>query len=224
MATPIPLVVGVFAPISTSTTLAPTLVNGGLRGGTPLIKTEKSFLNIYSGEEYADLIQRCIAEVEDELVANKPLRMYGKTVFQRRSIGFFSDESIGYYYSGQLERSKPLGTNSKQLMQLLNERFGTKYNGILVNRYNGGKNYISDHSDDEKNIDDGGVIAISYGAVRKFRIRDKLTKKIIMDIPTTSGSIIHMGGDFQKEFTHGIPIEKKVEGVRYSFTGRKHNL
>ena len=213
-------------PVSTSTTLASNLVMGGSRGGTPLtlIQTEKSFLNIYSGEEYADLIQRCIAEVEDELVANKPLRMYGKTVFQRRSIGFFSDESIGYYYSGQLERSKPLGTNSKQLMQLLNERFGTKYNGILVNRYNGGKNYISDHSDDEKNIDDGGVIAISYGAVRKFRIRDKLTKKIIMDIPTTSGSIIHMGGDFQKEFTHGIPIEKKVEGVRYSFTGRKHNL
>ena len=224
MATPIPLVVGVFAPISTSTTLAPTLVNGGLRGGTPLIKTEKSFLNIYSGEEYADLIQRCIAEVEDELVANKPLRMYGKTVFQRRSIGFFSDESIGYYYSGQLERSNPLKPNSSKLMQLLNEQFGLKNNAFLVNRYNGGKNYISDHSDDEKNIDEGGVIAISHGAVRKFRIRDKLTKKIIMDIPTTSGSIIHMGGDFQKEFTHGIPVEKKVEGVRYSFTFRKHTI
>ena len=109
-------------------------------------------------------------------------------------------------------------------MTKINERFGTKYNGILINRYNGGKNYISDHSDDEKNIDEGGVIAISHGAVRKFRIRDKLTKKIIMDIPTTSGSIIHMGGDFQKEFTHGIPVEKNVEGIRYSFTFRKHTI
>ena len=109
-------------------------------------------------------------------------------------------------------------------MQLLNERFDLKNNAFLVNKYIGGENYISDHSDDEQNIDKGGVIAISYGAVRKFRIRDKLTTKIIMDIPTTSGSIIHMGGDFQKEFTHGIPIEKKVEGVRYSFTLRKHNL
>ena len=44
-----------------------------------------------------------------------------------------------------------------------------------------------------------------------------------MDIPTISNSIIHMGGDFQKEFTHGIPVEKKVNGVRYSLTFRKHN-
>ena len=45
-----------------------------------------------------------------------------------------------------------------------------------------------------------------------------------MDIPTTSNSIIHMGGDFQKEFTHGIPVEKKVKEERYSLTFRKHRL
>ena len=221
MATTIPIA-------STLPVSEPNLVNGGLRacaagGGTPLIKTEKSFLNIYSGEEYADLILQCIAEVEDELEANKPLRMYGKTVFQRRSIGFFSNESIGYYYSGQLEKSKPLKPNCLKLMQLINERFDTDNNGILVNKYTQG-DYISDHSDNENNIGKGGVIAISHGAVRKFRIRDKLTKKIILDIPTISDSIIHMGGDFQKEFTHGIPVEKKVEGIRYSFTFRKHTI
>jgi hypothetical protein len=31
-----------------------------------------------------------------------------------------------------------------------------------------------------------------------------------------------MGGDFQIEFTHGIPIEKKIKDVRYSLTFRKH--
>ena len=221
MSTTIPLVVG--------SASASDLINGGLRacvagGGTPLIQTEKSFLNIYSGEEYADLILRCIAEVDNELEANKPLHMYGNTVYQRRSIGFFSNESIGYYYSGQLERSKPLGHNCLKLMQLLNERFGLKNNAFLVNKYVGGENYISDHSDNEKNIDEGGVIAVSHGAVRKFRIRDKLTKKIVLDIPTISDSIIHMGGAFQEEFTHGIPVEKKVEGVRFSFTFRKHTI
>ncbi len=109
-------------------------------------------------------------------------------------------------------------------MKIINARFGTNYNGILVNKYDDGNNYIGDHSDDEKNLDKGGVISISYEAVRKFRIHDKLTKKKIMDIPTTSNSIIHMGGDFQKEFTHGIPIEKKVKGVRYSFTFRTHTI
>ena len=218
MSTTIPLVVG------SASASAPNLIMGVHSGLTPLIQTEKSFLNIYTGEEYADLMKRCIAEIKDDLDSNQPIKMYGRIVYQQRDIGFFSDESIGYYYSGQLSRAKPLKSNCFKLMQLMNERFGTKYNGILVNRYNGGKNYISDHSDDEKNIDEGGVIAISHGAVRKFRIRDKLTKKIIMDIPTTSGSIIHMGGDFQKEFTHGIPVEKNVEGIRYSFTFRKHTI
>ena len=207
-----------------SATLAFNLVSGGCRGQSllTLIKTEKSFLNIYTGEEYADLILLCIKEIKDELESDKPLQMYGKTVYQQRDIGFFSNDSIGYYYSGQLERSKPLKPNCFKLMQLINKRFDTDNNGILVNRYNGGKNYISDHSDNENNIGKGGVIAISHGAVRKFRIRDKLTKKIVLDVPTLTNSIIHMGGDFQKEFTHGIPVEKKVEGIRYSLTFRKH--
>ena len=65
-------------------------------------------------------------------------------------------------------------------MEKINDRFGTKYNGILVNKYIDGTNYIGAHSDDEKNLDKGGVIAISHGVVRKYRIRDKKTKKIIM--------------------------------------------
>ena len=189
-----------------------------------LIKTEKSFLNMYSCEEYTELIEKCVEEIKDELLHKPQLKMYGKIVHQQRDIGFFSDTSIGYYYSCQLAKSKPLQTNSSKLMNLINERFNTNYNGILVNRYEDGNNYISDHSDDEKNLDKGGVVAISHGAVRLFRIKNKLTKEKVIDIPTTTNSIIHMGGDFQKEFTHGIPIEKKVKGVRYSFTFRNHTI
>ena len=189
-----------------------------------LIKTEKSFLNICLCEEYSELIEKCIGEVKDELLVKPPIQLYGKKVYQQRDIGFFSDESIGYYYSNQLAKSKPLQQHLAELMKIINTRFGTKYNGILVNKYEDGNNYIGDHSDDEKNIDKAGVISISHGAVRKFRIRDKITKKIIIDIPTTSNSIIHMGGDFQKEFTHGIPVEKKVKDERYSLTFRMHTL
>jgi alkylated DNA repair dioxygenase AlkB len=59
--------------------------------------------------------------------------------------------------------------------------FNTNYNGILVNKYKSGEDYISKHSDDEKNLDDSGVISISYGATRKFRIRDKKTNVIVKD-------------------------------------------
>ena len=95
-------------------------------------------------------------------------------------------------------------------------------NGILINRYNDGNNCIGAHSDDESNLDNIGVMSLSYGAIRNFRIRNKQTKEIIMDVPTFPDKIIHMAGDFQKEFTHEIPIQKKILGTRYSFTFRKH--
>jgi len=40
------------------------------------------------------------------------------------------------------------------------------------------------NDDDEKALSKTGVVAISVGAERTFRIRDKTTKKIIIDIHT----------------------------------------
>jgi alkylated DNA repair dioxygenase AlkB len=100
--------------------------------------------------------------------------------------------------------------------------YGAEFNGILVNRYTCGSDYISAHSDDESKLDKVGVVSVSYGAMRTFRVRDKKTKKIMIDVPMISGKLLHMGGNFQLEFTHEIPAEKKVYEVRYSFTFRRH--
>ena len=190
-----------------------------------IIKTDKSFLNVYtdSSEEYINLIKLCVAEITDKLIENPQINIYGKSAIQHRSIGFFSNKSIGYYYSGQLAKSQTLTNNLSILLDKINIKFDSKFNGILVNKYINGNDYIGAHSDDETSLDKCGVVCISYGAVRKFRIKDKITKKTIVDIPTISNNILHMGGDFQKEFTHEIPIEKKIKEVRYSFTFRKHN-
>jgi len=188
-----------------------------------IIKTEKSFLNTYSFIKHDELINNCLKEANDLLIVNPSIIVYGKPGIQHRDIGFFSNISIGYNYSGQFAKSIPLTKSLSILIEIINELFNTHYNGILINKYKNGNDYIGAHSDDEKNLDSEGVIAISIGAVRKFRIRDKKTKKIIIDIPTISNNIIHMGGDFQKEFTHEIPIEKKIKEERFSFTFRKHN-
>jgi alkylated DNA repair dioxygenase AlkB len=99
---------------------------------------------------------------------------------------------------------------------------GTQFNGILVNKYIDGNDYIGAHSDEENGLDSIGVVAISYGSERIFRIRDKSNKTIVCDEPTTHCSILHMGGNFQKLYTHEIPIQKKIKGSRISFSFRKH--
>jgi alkylated DNA repair dioxygenase AlkB len=188
-----------------------------------VISTTGSALNLYDlDKNIYDLIPIIIDEIHGSLVINPEIKIFGKIAKQRRSVGFFSDESVGYKYSGKIMPAQILTECLKYLLEYINTKFCATFNGILVNYYIDGNEYIGKHSDDEKNVDEIGVIAISSGAIRKFRIRDKNTNKIIKDIPTDPSKIIQMIGDFQKEFTHEIPVEKKVKDGRYSFTFRKH--
>ncbi len=185
------------------------------------IQTKDSYLKLFNFDN-KELLKKCVIDITNLLDEYPPIKIYGKTCHQRRCVGFFSDDSIGYQYSKQLSLSKPMTISLLELLTHVNAIFGTNYNGILVNKYKSGEDYISRHSDDEKNLDDSGVIAISYGATRTFRIRDKKTKKIVKDFPLISYNMLQMGGSFQQEFTHEIPIERKIKDERISFTFRRH--
>ena len=171
---------------------------------------------------YNDDLKTVVEEVSPLLTVRPEIRVFGKIVHQNRNVGFFSDESIGYKYSNQIAKSIKLTPGLKKLLNEMNEMFKANFNGILVNQYTSGTDYIGAHSDDETGLDQVGVVAISYGAARTFRIRDKQTKKIVQDVPSVSNGIIFMKGDFQKMYTHEIPIQKKINGERYSFTFRTH--
>ena len=182
----------------------------------------KSVLFDSLDEMSLELLRETVEESIPLLLKKPEIVLYGKIAHRQRNIGFFSDESVGYHYSGQLAKSQPLSFNQKKILKAMNNYFGTKYNGILINEYPDGTHTIGAHSDDESNLDQSGVIAVSYGAIRKFRIRDKNTKKIVADFPTIQGEILQMGGDFQKAFTHEIPKEMKVKENRVSLTFRRH--
>lgn len=171
-----------------------------------------------------ELLENCITDIETQLEERPEIIIFGKKCKQQRNVGFFSDESIGYKYSKKMMASKSLSKSMSELLYIINKEIGAEFNGILVNKYMDGSDYISAHSDDEIGLDTVGVVSISYGTERVFRIRNKETKEIICDEITTHCSILHMGGNFQKLFTHEIPIQKKIKESRISFTFRKHKI
>jgi alkylated DNA repair dioxygenase AlkB len=185
-----------------------------------LIETEISYLDIHES-----LFTNPTQKQDLVLIDRPPIVVFGKEVRQNRRVGFFSDESEGYRYSGKLMKSQPLPDWMRDMMSEVNRLLNAGFNGVLVNHYVDGSDYIGAHSDDERGLGVGGIVAgLSFGAERKFRIRNKDSKKIVMDIPTKEGSLIVMGGGFQKEFTHEIPVQKRVSGERWSFTFRKHDM
>ena len=185
------------------------------------IQTDNSSLKIIK-HNLNELVKKSISEIDEKLHKNPEIRVYGRICHQHRNVGFFSDTSIGYRYSNQLSKSIPLTPSLKTILEKINKIFDADYNGILVNKYKDGSDYISAHSDDESGLSSVGVCAISYGTPRNFRIRDKKTNKIVANINTLENEIIMMDGHFQKEFTHEIPVQKKIKESRYSFTFRKH--
>ncbi len=154
-----------------------------------------------------------------------PVRIYGKMGRQHRDIGFFSDTSEGYRYSGQIIKSQTLPLFLQELLNHVNKQLDTKFNGILVNRYVDGTKYIGAHSDDESALDKekSMVAALAYGpGIRTFRIRDKMTKKVVLDYQHTPCSLLVMEGEFQKHYTHELPVQKKITQGRISVTFRFH--
>ncbi len=168
------------------------------------------------------LINVCVLQNREKLIKRPEITVFGKPCKQPRDVGFFSNDSAGYKYSGKTMHAQPLSPELLKLLNDVNTMLHTDFNAILINAYVDGNDCVGKHSDDESGLSNGIVACISVGAVRKFRIRNKTDNQIVADVPTTPNYILIMNGDFQKEFTHEIPVEKKVKNERISLTFRKH--
>ena len=166
----------------------------------------------------------------------------GKLCHQRRDVGFYSDVSEGYRYSGQVAEAFSFDKAPflKDLMHLVNATLGTDFNGVLVNKYRNGEKYLSHHSDAKRDLDKNNfmVAGIAYGpGIRKFRIRRKIlgkagpeaigdrrgsTNPIVLDHYHQPRELLIMDGAFQERYTHEIPVEKTVKKERISVTFRRH--
>lgn len=185
------------------------------------MESQTSFLRVVRFDN-DELLKQCVEDIQEQLLEYPSIWIGGKECHQRRHVGFFSNVSEGYKYSGQMAKSKPLTLNLSMLLECINKMYDAGFNGILVNRYMDGNDYITAHSDDMRNVDSIGVVSLSFGAERIFRIRNKITKEIMLNLPIRHGELIHMGGDFQKEFTHEIPKQTRIKDCRISFTFRNH--
>lgn len=208
-----------------------------------IIRTEKSSLGVGTlGELYPELDREKLLQelVKLKLTVRPSLGIhYNQEWFSPRNVGFFSDVTKKYPYSASSIKSQPIPTQMKKLLAWVNSYFKSEFNGILVNYYQDGTNYIAKHSDNEVELSSTcGVVAISFGATRKFRIRNKKRMKItvngketmfdkvdsiVHNINMRDGDIIQMSGEFQQEFLHEIPKELKVKEPRISLTFRCHS-
>lgn len=153
---------------------------------------------------------------------SKEIIVFGKKCKQNRETINFSYNGLSYNYSGINNKGSILNEH-KILVELINKienLFNNKYsfNYILGNRYKSGSNNIGMHSDDERDLV-GPIVSISLGCNRYFDIHGKYNnEKIRMDLK--KGSLLIMGGNTQKNYKHGVPLQKKIHDTRINLTFR----
>lgn len=129
-----------------------------------------------------------------------------------------------YFFSGCLHRALPLPQQLKPFFEWANTIVPNtmRFNQVLVNWYANGKHYIGPHSDDERElVNYSPVLSVSLGQERIFRIRDKATKEIVVDIPMQSDTYVMMCGNIQKKYLHEVP---KVSGKKGDEMDRRINI
>ena len=148
------------------------------------------------------------------------INFYGKTSLLPRITSWYGDHGKSYSYSGI--NSNPNEWN-KGLLHIKNEIegvAGVTFNSVLMNWYRNGEDYLSWHSDNEKELGLNPTIAsVNFGAERDFILRMN-DEPIKITIPLGHGSLLLMSGELQKYWEHSVPKRKKVKDMRINLTFR----
>lgn len=170
-------------------------------------------------EKASELYRRLEKEIEWK---QEPIRLFGKTILQPRLTALYGDPEKSYSYSGITMNPIPWNNTLREIKFQIEKLSMESFTHVLLNFYRDGKDSMGWHRDNEASLGRNPTIAsISLGETRDFQLRHYEDKKIKLNIPLNSGSLLIMGGESQHFWEHQIPKSKKVSKGRINLTFRK---
>ena len=150
----------------------------------------------------------------------KKVVIRGKEYNQPRLVAWAGQ--LPYRYSNLTLEPRPWVADLLALRLRLKLATPHEFNHVLLNLYRNGDDTIGFHADNEPELGDAPTIAsLSLGQNRQFLIRPRKKGEKDSFLTLTHGSLLVMGGEFQREFTHSVPREKNVSKQRVNLTFRK---
>lgn len=148
------------------------------------------------------------------------LRIFGKDVRVPRRVCWCGDSAAVYSYSGVRHDPAPWTPVLLDLKQRIETATQQRFNSVLGNWYLDGNDSMGWHADKERELGLQPYIAsLSFGAARVFRTQHNQSKAII-NVTLHDGSLLTMGGVFQKHWRHCVPKQRDVILPRINLTFR----
>jgi len=165
---------------------------------------------------HEDVLARLLAELDwrqDEA------RIIGRRVKLPRLTAWYGD--AGYRYSGIDNPPQPWLALLLELKAVAERAAGCGFNSVLANLYRDGRDSMGWHSDDEPSLGPDPVIAsLSFGAVRRFRLKHKISPGQVVALDLPPGSCLVMAGTVQHHWRHALPKTNRPVGPRVNLTFR----
>jgi len=190
----------------------------------PVPVLEQEMVDLPEGDSYMIFIDlpeelRCSKDIFKELISICPvehgqIRMFGKYIDVPR---FQKSYGESYKFSGVENIGEEIDNPYIQkLLDWVCLHSGKKYTQVLINWYMEPEHYISEHSDNEKElVKDSDIYSFSFSeeknSGRDFVIRSKSDKTYRKTFPMRNNTLIIMGGQMQSYYKHGVPKRKNVK-------------
>lgn len=132
----------------------------------------------------------------------RSVRMFGKHRLMPRLICAMGDTP--YSYSGQTHTPTPWHPWVSEMRTALEAELRTPFNTCLANHYRDGRDSISWHADDERELGPAPTIAsVSLGAARTFAIKRR-SDGARFDVELRAGDLLVMRGASQLSYLHAV--------------------
>jgi len=144
-------------------------------------------------------------------------KMYDKTVITPRLTAWYGDDKKSYESAdNNTSGTNPWTPELLALKERIEQEFGYKFNGVLLNLYRDNNDSVAWHRDKESRYGKRPVIAsISLGETRNFDFRKKDHHQSKYSLPLPNGSLLIMKGDLQENWEHRIakstiPMKERI--------------
>lgn len=149
------------------------------------------------------------------------LKLYGKSIPLPRLTAWYGDPGAAYTYSGIKSEPNPWNEGLLHLKRRIEALVGSAFNSVLLNWYRDGRDSLSWHADDEKELGIDPIIAsANFGATRDFQLRHNDDHDQKITIPLKHGTLLVMRGELQRHWKHAVPKRANVDGSRFNLTFR----
>ncbi|MDQ8141513.1 alpha-ketoglutarate-dependent dioxygenase AlkB [Chryseobacterium sp. CFS15] len=144
-------------------------------------------------------------------------KMYDKTVLTPRLTAWYGDDNKSYQTAdNNSSKTNPWAPELLSLKERIENEFGYRFNGVLLNLYRDNNDSVAWHRDKESRYGKRPVIAsISLGQTRNFDFRKKDHHQSKYSLPLPHGSLLIMKGDLQENWEHRIaksviPMKERI--------------